>query len=145
MNLTNNGLAFIAKEEGLRLAAYQDQVGIWTIGYGSTYYETGTRVKAGDSITKERALLLFRNITRQFETGVNSVLKRELNVNQFDALVSISFNIGLAAFGRSSLLKRINNNPCEPTIRNAFLMWKLAGGKPILLNRRIREANLYFS
>lgn len=145
MKLSKKGLDFIAQEEGLRLNAYQDQVGVWTIGYGSTFYEDGTKVKKGDKITKERALNLFANITKVFEDGVNRVVKSKLNQNQFDALVSIAFNIGLGAFSGSTLLKRVNANPNDPNIRTQFEAWRNAGGKPILLKRRKREADMYFT
>lgn len=144
MKLSEKGYAFLGKEEGLKLTAYQDSVGVWTIGYGNTFYEDGTKVKQGDKITKERALSLFRTIVKQFEDGVNSTIKRELNANQFDALVSLAYNIGIPGFKGSTVAKRVNANPCDPTIRDAFLMWKFSGGKPILLNRRKREADLYF-
>ena len=145
MKLSKKGLDFIAKEEGLRLHAYLDQVGIPTIGYGSTFYEDGTKVKIGDRISRERADQLLVNIAKQFENGVNKGLKREVNQNQFDALVSLSFNIGVAGFLGSTVLKRVNTDPCDPSIRQAFEMWRNAGGKPILLKRRQREADLYFS
>lgn len=144
MKLSEKGYAFLGNEEGLKLTAYQDIVDIWTIGYGNTFYEDGTKVKKGDKITKERALQLFQSIVKQFEDAVNSTIKRELNANQFDALVSLAYNIGVAGFKGSTVARRVNANPCDPTIRDAFLMWKNAGGKPILLKRRKREADLYF-
>lgn len=145
MKLSKNGLAFIAKEEGCRLTAYKDSVGVPTIGYGSTYYEDGSKVKMGDKITQERAEQLLVNIAKQFENGVNKGLKRAVNQNQFDAMVSLAFNIGVGGFLGSTVLKLVNNFPCDPAIRQAFEMWKMAGGKPILLSRRKREADLYFS
>ena len=144
MKLSQNGYTFLANEEGVRLEAYKDIAGIWTIGYGNTYYEDGTRVKQGDKITKDRALSLFRIIVKQFEDAVNSTITQAINQNQFDALVSLSYNIGISAFKGSTVARRVNANPCDSTIRQAFEMWKNAGGKPILLNRRKREANLYF-
>lgn len=145
MKLSEKGYAFLGNEEGLRLTAYQDIAGVWTIGYGNTYYEDGTKVKQGDKITKERAEQLFRLIVKQFEDAVNSTIKRELNANQFDALVSLAYNIGIPGFKGSTVARRVNANPCDPTIRQAFEMWKNAGGQPILLKRRKREADLYFS
>lgn len=145
MKLSNKGYEFLGNEEGLRLNAYRDSVGVWTIGYGNTFYEDGSKVKKGDRITKGRALELFRHIVKRFEDGVNRTITRELNANQFDALVSLAYNIGVAAFSKSTVARRVNANPCDPSIRDAFLMWRNAGGKPILLNRRKREADLYFS
>lgn len=147
MKISDKGIKFIAREEGLRLSAYLDASNppVPTIGYGSTFYEDGSRVKMGDKISRERADQLFLNVVKQFENGVNKGLKREVNQNQFDALVSLAFNIGVAGFLGSTVLRRVNANPCDPSIRQAFEMWRNAGGKPILLKRRQREADLYFS
>src|SRR5690606_21810939 len=124
--------------EGLRLNAYLDQAKppVPTIGYGSTFYEDGTKVKMGDKITKERALELFANIAAKFERGVDKVVTSNINQNQFDALVSLAFNIGLGAFEGSTLLRKVNANPNDPSIKQAIESWKFAGGRPILLERR---------
>jgi len=140
-----DGLDFLAKEEGLRLEPYLDSVGIPTIGIGSTYYENGNRVRMVDPpITKERAFELFSNVLESYEKTVWSITRDDINQNQFNALVSLCFNIGSGAFKGSTLVKRVNVNPNDPSIRQAFEMWKNAGGKPILLKRRKREADLYF-
>jgi lysozyme len=142
------GLHFLVNEEGCILHPYKDAVGIPTIGIGSTYWEDGTRVKMTDKpITMERALLLFKNVLSLYEKTVWSCTRDDINQNQFDALVSLCFNIGPGAkgFKGSTVLKRVNLNPGDPTIKEAFLMWRNAGGKPILLGRRIREAALYFT
>lgn len=144
MKTSQKGLEFLHREEGLRLKAYLDSAGIPTIGYGNTYYENGSKVKMGDSITKERADSLFELVLKQFENAVNKAVKVQLTQNQFDALVSFTYNVGIAALNRSTLLKKINANPCDPTITSSFEAWKNAGGKPILLKRRQREAALYF-
>jgi lysozyme len=96
-------------------------------------------------ITKERAIELFRNLLRAYELAVYSITRDDINQNQFDALVSLCFNIGVSAFKGSTVLKRVNKNPQDKTICAAFEMWSKAGGKPILLKRRQREATLYFS
>jgi lysozyme len=144
--LDNKGIDFLALEEGLRLKPYPDAKGIPTIGIGCTYYENGQRVKLTDPpITKQRALQLFQNIREFYEKAVWSVTRDDINQNQFNALVSLTFNIGIAGFKGSTVLKRVNANPNDPSITEAFKMWKNSGGKPILLPRRIREAKLYFS
>lgn len=145
MKLSEKGYTFLGKEEGIRLRAYLDPVGVPTIGYGNTFYQDGTKVKMGDTVTPCKANALFHSIVKEFEDGVNKYVTSDINQNQFDALVSIAYNIGLGAFKKSTLLKRVNINPSTPLIREAFIMWKFSGGKPILLNRRIREADLYFS
>jgi len=129
------------------LTAYQDSVGVWTIGVGSTYYEDGSKVKKGDKITLERAKQLFANTLPKYENAVNKHVKRALNQNQFDALVSFTYNLGEANLKSSTLLKKVNANPCDTTIRNEFAKWVNAGGKKLngLVRRRNAEANLYFS
>lgn len=142
----NNGLDFISNEEGIKLKPYLDSVGIATIGVGSTYYENGTKVKMTDKpISKSRALQLFKNLLNHYELAVWSSTRDDITQNQFNALTSLTYNIGVSAFKSSTLLKLVNENPYTPLIRNAFLAWKRAGKKDILLPRREREANLYFS
>lgn len=139
-----NGLKFIAKEEGCILHPYKDSVGIPTIGVGCTYYESGERVKMTDNpISEFRAMQLFKNVLKTYEQCVYAHTRDDINQNQFDALVSICYNIGTGAFNKSTLVKRVNSNPNDPSIGVAFEMWKNAGGKPILLNRRKREYKLY--
>jgi len=138
------GLDFIAQEEGLRLKPYKCSAGVPTIGIGSTYYEDGSKVKMTDApITKERAYVLFENVLKHFEMCVYTCTRDDINQNQFDALVSLAFNIGTGALKKSTLIKRVNKDPKGSDIEGAFLMWKNAGGKPILLNRRKREYALY--
>ena len=142
--VSKNGLDFIAKEEGLVLKPYKCSAGVPTIGIGSTYYEDGTKVKMTDApITKERAYKLFENVLKHYEMCVYTCTRDDINQNQFDALVSLAFNIGTNALKKSTLIKRVNKDPKGADIEAAFLMWKNAGGKPILLNRRKREYALY--
>lgn len=142
--VSKNGILFIGNEEGLRLKPYKCSAGVPTIGYGSTYYENGTKVTMQDpAITKERAIELFESVLKHYEMAVYTSTRDDINQNQFDSLVSLSFNIGTHAFKRSTLLKRVNTRASNDKIESAFLMWKNAGGKPILLNRRKREYQLY--
>ena len=145
-SLDTVGLDRLVKEEGVVLHPYLDSVGVPTIGVGCTYYEDGTRVKMTDPpFTMDRAMSLFKNVLKNYDTTVWSVTRDDISQNNFNALVSICFNIGVLGFITSTLLKRVNRNPKDPSITEAFKMWRNAGGKPILLNRRIREAKLYFS
>ena len=142
--VSKNGLDFIGKEEGLVLKPYKCSAKVPTIGYGSTYYEDGTKVKMADPpITKERAEKLFLDTLKHYEMCVYTRTRDDINQNQFDALVSICYNIGTHAFKKSTLLKRVNKDPNGNDIEGAFLMWRNAGGKPILLGRRQREYKLY--
>jgi lysozyme len=144
--ISQEGIDFIAKEEGCVLHPYKDSVGVWTIGIGSTYWENGTKIKPTDpSISQERAHHLFRNVIKSYETAVHSLTRDDINQNQFDALVSLCYNIGVNGFRKSTVLRKVNANPKDPSIVDAFKMWRNAGSKPILLGRRIREAKLYFS
>lgn len=147
MILDKKGYDLIQEFEGLRLKAYRDSVGIWTIGVGNIVYEDGSKVKQGDTITAERARTLFEGTACQFSFKVNKMVKKPVTQNQFNALVSLAYNIGLGAFEKSTLLRLVNNNPNDANIAKEFLKWKNAGGKVIqgLLNRRIKESAVYFS
>jgi lysozyme len=133
--------------EGCRLEAYLCPASVPTIGYGSTYYEDGRPVKLGDAITQERADQLFEAIAEDFAKRVRSLLKAGLNENQFSALVSFTYNVGVANLKKSTLLKKVNINPSDPTITDEFLKWNKAGGKVLagLTRRREEEAKLYFT
>jgi lysozyme len=137
------GLNFLIKEEGIVLHPYLDTVGVATIGVGCTYYESGKKVTMADPpITKERAILLFKNLLNNYELTVYSVTRDDINQNQFNALCSLCFNIGVNAFKTSTVVKKVNLNPNTLIIGDAFMMWK----KPKeLIPRRQREVKLYFS
>lgn len=142
--MSKNGLSFLMKEEGVMLKPYKCQAGIPTIGVGCTYYEDGTKVTMNDKpITEQRAQSLFMNLLKHYEMCVYTATRDDINQNQFDALVSITFNIGTNAFKNSTLLKRVNKNSSGADIEAAFLMWKNSKKKPILLERRKREYQLY--
>ena len=129
------------------MTAYRDSVGKWTIGYGNTFYENGAVVKQGDKITQERADSLFRMIVDKFADQVRNALINPNRVSdaQFSAMVSLAYNIGIGAFKGSTLLRKANDNPCDPTIPDEFLRWNKAGGKVLagLTRRRKAEADLY--
>lgn len=146
-SLDRDGVNFIANEEGMILHPYLDQVGVPTIGVGCTYYEDGRRVSMKDPfITKTRALALFANLLKNYELEVYSRTRDDINQHQFNALTSLCFNIGRAAYASSTVLKRVNYDIHDPAIKPAFEMWQNAGKrKGILLERRKREWKLYFS
>lgn len=142
--MSQNGLNFLIREEGLVLKPYLCSANTPTIGVGCTFYEDGKRVKLSDPpITKERAIELLKLVLKGFEQKVARVTRDDINQNQFDALVSLAFNIGAGAFDGSTVLKRVNANPNDPAIEQAFEAWRLSAGKPILLARRKREYGLY--
>ncbi|MDN3688693.1 lysozyme [Cyclobacterium jeungdonense] len=147
MRTTSTGINLIKHSEGLRLEAYICPAGIPTIGYGSTSYPDGKPVKMGDSITESQASQLLQDTVASFEKGVRRLVTRDLTPNQFSALVSFAFNLGLGALERSTLLRKVNTNPSDPFIREEFHRWVHAGGKvlPGLVTRRKAEADLYFT
>ena len=147
MKLDLNGYKLIQKFEGCKLNAYQDSIGIWTIGYGNITYENGNKVKKGDKITQQRAEELFKYFADRFASNIDTKITKEVTQNQFNAIVSLSYNIGLGNFSGSTLLKKINKDSNDKTIRNEFLKWRFAGEKELkgLINRRKEESELYFS
>jgi lysozyme len=143
----NKGMPIIRKYEGLRLRAYICPSGLPTIGYGATFYENGSRVQMGDVITIDRADKLLHLQVKLFADEVKKIVKSELNENQLGALTSFCFNVGGARFASSTLAKKANANPNDPTIRAEFMRWTKGGGKVLagLVKRREEEANLYYA
>lgn len=151
MKVSQKGLEFIQKHEGLKFQSYRDSASIPTIGYGTTRYENGDPVLMGQVIDKERADALLAYWVGVFAEGVDKLVDVQLTQNQYDAIVAFAYNIGLGGFKTSSVLKRLNKNPNDPAIRDAFMLWNKAtvNGKKVpitgLTNRRRAEADLYFS
>jgi len=144
MTTGQKGIALIKKWESCRLNAYQCSAGKWTIGFGNTFYEDGSKVKQGDKITKARSEELFKNLLPKFESIVNKKIKLSLNQNQFDALVSHTWNTG----GSDTLFDLVNRKAKDSYIRDWFeTKYITANGKVLkgLVSRRKEEANLYFA
>ena len=138
------GINLITSFEDLRLAAYDDGVGVWTIGYGTTVYPNGIGVKRGDSCTKTQAMSFFQYDLRRFEATVNQAVKVVINQNQFDALVSLTYNIGEGAFKGSTLVKELNAGYYKAAA-DEFPKWNRGGGKVMkgLVRRRAAERELF--
>lgn len=148
MILDNKGYLLITNHEGLRLKPYLCPAKIPTIGYGNTYYTDGKRVTLLDKeITKQQAFDMFKEVANRFAKRVDELVTSNINQNQFNALVSFVYNVGTGNFASSTLLKKVNRNPEDLSIKDEFLRWNKAGGKVIngLTNRRNEEADLYFS
>ena len=143
----HRGIAIIRKYEGLKLRAYVCPAGLNTIGYGATFYMNGTKVQPKDVITMDHADKLLHFQVKLFADEVKRTVKSNINENQLGALVSFCFNVGGAAFSRSTLARKANANPNDPTIRAEFMRWTRGGGKvlPGLVKRREEEVNLYFA
>ena len=141
MKTSNKGIDLIKNHEGFRSKAYRCSANVLTIGFGHTL-----NVKSTDVIDKAQAEAFLRQDVEFAEKEVN---KHNLNINQnqFDALVSFVFNLGVGNFARSTLLRKIKSNPNDPTIRKEFERWIYAGGKILtgLVRRRKEEADLYFT
>jgi len=142
------GLELIKSFEGLKLKPYLCDAGVPTIGFGNTFYENGKKVTLNDQvITEQRAVELLEYSLLKFEQYVDSYSRDDINQNQFDALVSFCYNLGPVNLKNSTLLKKVNKNPNDITIRNEFMKWNKAGGRALkgLTKRRTAEADLYFS
>lgn len=139
MKTSARGVKLIADFEGFRATAYQDVVGVWSIGYGFT-----KGVQKGDKITRAAADARLRQELDEYEQGVTRACKIEPNQNQFDALVCFAFNVGVAGMSRSSVIKAHNREDYQAAAR-AFGLWNKAGGKvwPGLTRRRAAESALY--
>jgi lysozyme len=148
MKLDENGYKLIQEFEGLSLVPYLCSAKVPTIGYGATFYPSGKKVTMQDApISLATAKWMLKEIADKFAADVDKMIKANINQNQFNAIVSLAYNIGLAGLAKSSLLKKVNANPIDATIRNSFLVWNKAGGKINngLTKRRTKEANLYFT
>lgn len=149
--ISQKGIDLIKKYEGFSGKPYFDpgtgNLPI-TIGYGATYYENGKKVTMQDPlITESRGVEILKNLLVTYEKCVDSFCRDDINQNQFDALVSFAYNLGTASLKSSTLLKKVNANPADPTIKDEFVKWVNANGKklPGLVKRRTDEAALYFS
>lgn len=145
MELNQRGKDLIKKFEGCKLTAYKCSAGVFTIGYGNTFYEDGTKVKEGDVITQERAEQLFDLIVNDFAEQVDALVKSNVTENNFAAIVSFTFNVGVGNLKKSTLLKKVNANPKDKTIPAEFRKWVRANGEVLkgLVRRREAEAKLY--
>ena len=132
----------IKHNEGCRLEAYQDSVGVWTIGYG----HTGSDVTEGLSVTQDEAEALLRQDLEKFQDGVDATIGADTSDNQYGAMVSLAFNIGLGNFRGSSVLRNHNAGDHQAAA-DAFLLWNKAGGRvlPGLDRRRREERALYLT
>lgn len=139
MNLTEEGINLIKKHEGLRLRAYRDGVGLWTIGYGHR-----EDCHEGDTCTQFQADDWFKSDTDKFCVMIKHYLQKTLNNNQFSALVSFVFNVGIANFASSTMLKLIHAEKMAEAA-DQFLRWDYAGEEiePGLVIRRTDERALF--
>jgi lysozyme len=146
MKLNDKGFALICEFEGCHTEAYQDAVGVWTIGYGHTSVAGPPCVGPGVTVTRAEATGILMRDLDTFSTSVRSAITAPLNDNQFSALVSFAFNVGLGNFRSSSVLRSVN--ACRfDQVPADLALWVKAGGKvlPGLIRRRAAEAALFLA
>ena len=156
MNISDKGITLIKNYEGCRLTAYKCPSNILTIGYG----HTGSDVYIGKKITQEEADKLFSMDLKIHENNVNKLVKVSLTQNQFDALVSLEYNIGYGNFKNSTILKLVNNKNFDLACKRFLLVnnnaktleekykgsWVFDSNKKVLkglVNRRLEEQKLF--
>ena len=147
MITSQNGINLIKKWEKFKPNAYLCPAGVPTLGYGSTMWTDGRKVRLGQTVTLQDA----EKLMAYFLANVIHFIPDNVNQNQFDALCSLIYNIGVSNFRKSTLLKMVKENPDNENIRDEFMKWTLhrKNGQLIqskgLKNRRTEESDLYFS
>ena len=146
MQISDKGIALIKQFEGCKLTAYQDSVGVWTIGYGWTKPVDGKPIRAGMTIKQETAERLLKTGLVNYENDVSRLVKVDLTQGQFDALVSFTYNLGARSLSTSTLLRKLNAGDYAGAA-DEFLRWNKAGGKVLngLTRRREAERALFLS
>ena len=146
MKLNTQGYRLICMFEGFSAKPYLCSAKVPTIGYGNTYLN-GKKVTLLDKpITELEPFEMFKAIADKFADKVSKLVTAPIDQAQFNALVSLTYNIGPANFQKSTLLRKVNFNHNDPTIRAEFLKWNKAGGQVLkgLTIRRKAEADIYF-
>lgn len=142
MRLDEKGHTALHEREGLRLKPYLDTRGVPTIAMGNTYYLDGRKVTMKDKpLTIQQATELGKLTADDFAKFVKSKLKREINQNKFNSIVSIAYNIGKTGFANSTFLRLINENPNDIKIADAIAMWRK---NEEIRGRRASELKQYF-
>lgn len=143
-NTGDKGVELICHFEGLKLERYRDAVGLWTIGYGHLILKT--EMEKLIKITTGEAKTLLRKDLRRTEQGVQKLVSASVTQNQFDALVSFAFNLGVGSLKKSTLLRKLNAGDVQGAALQ-FKSWNKAGGKVLtgLTRRREAEMKLFLS
>lgn len=154
MQISEPGLELLKQWEGFELKVYKDSAGLPTIGVGHLITKSeqssgniviaGVPVQYANGLTDQQALDLLSQDVQPAENSVNNGVKVDLNQNQFDALVSFTFNVGVGAFTSSTLLKVLNQGQYDQ-VPDQLRRWNKAGGKVVqgLVNRRENEVKLW--
>ena len=143
ITIPKQAIELIQKYEGLKLSSYLCPANVWTIGYGTTRIK-GKAVTSGMTCTEQQAEEYLRDDLQVFAQAVKQLVKVPLNDNQFSALLSFTYNLGVGALEKSTLLKKLNEGSYGAA-QAEFLKWIRAGGKilPGLVRRRGEEAELF--
>ena len=138
------GVEFIRQAEGERLTAYDDGTGVWTIGVGHTTAAGPPRVSPGMRISREESGDILRQDLKKFAGYVNDAVRVPVRQNEFDALVSLCFNVGPGAFGKSTVVRELNSGDRQAAA-DGFLLFNKAGGRVLegLVKRRQGERQLF--
>lgn len=146
MRISNKGISLIKEFEGCKLKAYQDSVGVWTLGYGWTQPVDGRKIGPGMVIDQATAERLLKCGLVQYEQGVNQLVKVIITQGQFDALVSFAYNLGLRSLSTSTLLRKLNAGDKQGAA-DEFGKWVNAGGVRLngLVKRREAERKMFLS
>ena len=145
--MRSQAIELIKKFEGFSSKPYLCPAKICTIGYGATFYPNGKKVTMTDKpVTEAEGVELLKDMLTKFEQYVDSYCIDKITQHQFDALVSFCYNLGPSNLKSSTLLKKVNINPNDETIRAEFMKWTKASNKVLkgLVLRRTAEADLYF-
>jgi len=144
---SDRGIGLIEEFEGFSPVMYLDPVGLPTIGFGTLIDRKEEEYLLTAVINREEAETLLMAELIPIERKLDKLVQKPINQNQFDSLVSFCYNLGTGSLKRSTLLKKINLNPLDPTIRKEFERWVHAGGMVLtgLVRRRKAEADLYFT
>ena len=145
MEVNKAGKDLIKQFEGCKLKAYKCPAGLWTISWGLTFYPDGRKVKEGDVITQQQAEEYFDAVVNDFAKDVDVLVKSNVTANNFSAIVSFAYNVGIGNLKNSTLLKKVNANPKDATIPAEFRKWVRANNVVLkgLVKRRDAEAKLY--
>ena len=146
MQISKTGIELIKRFEGLELKAYQDSVGVWTIGYGWTQPVDGKKIGPGMVTDQATADRLLKCGVVQYEQGVDQLVKVRITQGQFDALVSFAYNLGLRSLSTSTLLQKLNSGDMQGAA-NEFDRWVNAGSVKLngLVARRAAECEMFLS
>ena len=146
MKMNRAGMNLIKKFEGFRSSAYRDAVGVWTIGYGHTSMAGNPKVFRGLKISRQQGEAILAKDVENFARNIRPLISVNLNDNQFSALVSFAYNVGVGGFRRSSVLQRVNAGRFD-AVPNRLSLWIKAGGRSLkgLVRRRAAEGELFLS